>query len=59
MRGKENEAKSVLARLTLGILDGTSLIELEPAVFNDMKQKLRVKLDSAGLVGEGKFGGKA
>jgi hypothetical protein len=56
MRGKEREAKAVLARLTLGILDGTSLVELAPAVFDEMKQKLRVKLDSAGLVAEGKFG---
>jgi len=58
MRGRESDVKSVLARLTLGILDGTSLAELDPEVFAKMKQKLRVKLDSAGLVGEGEWGRK-
>jgi hypothetical protein len=58
LRGKESDAKAVLARLTLGILDGSSLAELEPAVFDAMKQRLRIKLDSAGMMAEGKFGGK-
>ncbi len=57
MRGKESDAKAVLTRLTLGILDGTSLAELEPEAFSELKQKLRIKLDSAGMVAEGKFGG--